>query len=156
VKDLWTQCSALQRYKFNRMRCQDMNTGLARSITLLIPDAWEYIPGNIKNHFLILKETIFLNYQFLLLTILLFCVLMLYEHVARYQHFGGTYCVCLQFWRWRQYLQPWRWRQYVSPKHCSQPMSLHVTTRNNNIVLTTVRTPNLRIASFTFKWVQCM
>jgi hypothetical protein len=54
----------------------------------------------------------------------LFQVVTPYGLVGRYQHFGETYCL---------HIQPWRWRQYVYPKRWYLPTSPRCVVSQNNI-----------------------
>lgn len=46
-----------------------------------------------------------------------FWVVMLCGHEGSYQHFGETFCFCLQPWRCREYVSLKRWYLCASP-HC--------------------------------------
>jgi hypothetical protein len=54
---------------------------------------------------------------------MLFWVLAPCRMIGRCQHFGRTYCL---------HPQPWRWRRYVSPKRWHLPTSLHGARTQNN------------------------
>jgi hypothetical protein len=44
-----------------------------------------------------------------MLSMLFFWIITSCGLVGRYQRFGGTYCLYLQGWRWKQYVPPKRW-----------------------------------------------
>jgi hypothetical protein len=52
---------------------------------------------------------------------LFFWVAIPYRLVGGYQHFGETYCLYLQGWRLRHYVQPKRWYLPTSLQHIFSP-----------------------------------